>query len=294
MKKYWVCLLVLCGLFTFTTAQAQKQEAEQLTEQTGEADKPGKVFRDCPDCPEMVEIPAGSFDMGSSNLEVGHQNDETPQHRVNVKAFALGKYEVTMGQFAAFIHETGLDDDNDCYASPGKGNWRNPGFPQSDNQPVVCVNWNEAQAYAQWLSKKTGKQYRLPSEAEWEYAARAGTTTARYWGNDIGHGNANCDGCGSQWDDKQTAPAGSFAPNTFGLYDMLGNAGEWVDDSYHESYNGAPADGSTWDGGNSERHVFRGGSWFNLSQATRSASRDRHDTAYRDSSGGFRLARILP
>ena len=293
MKKHWVCVLVLYGLFTFTTAQAQKQEAKQLTEQTGEADKPGQTFRDCPDCPEMVEIPSGSFNMGSSNLEVGHQNDEAPQHRVNVKAFALGKYEVTMGQFAAFIHEAGLDDDNDCYAGHGKGNWRNPGFPQSDNQPVVCVNWNEAQAYAQWLSKKTGKQYRLPSEAEWEYAARAGTTTAHYWGNDIGHGNANCDGCGSRWDDKQTAPAGSFAPNAFGLYDMLGNAWEWVDDSYHESYNGAPANGSAWDD-DSEKRVLRGGSWFNLSQATRSASRDRHDTAYRDSSGGFRLARILP
>lgn len=277
--------------------------------QTGTAAKPVQTFRDCPDCPEMVVIQAGRFMMGSRKMKLVPQDNEdmlgfalklvdqdyeSPLHRVNVKAFAMGKYEVTMGQFAAFINETGYDAGSDCYKGDGKakGNWRDTGFPQEGNQPVVCVNWSDAQAYAKWLSKKTGKQYRLPSEAEWEYAARAGTTTAYYWGDDIGQNNANCHGCGSQWDGKQTAPAGSFAPNAFGLYDMSGNVWELVEDRWHENYNGAPTNGSAWqsDGG-----VIRGGSWVNDPYLVRTAKRwISGGSGPRDYETGFRLARILP
>ena len=175
-----------------------------------------------------------------------------------------------------------------------KGNWRDTGFPQEENQPVVCVDWNDAQAYTKWLSKKTGKHYRLPSEAEWEYAARAGTSTIYYWGKDIGQNNANCADCGSQWDGKQTSPVGSFAPNVFGLYDMSGNVWELVEDNWHDNYNGAPTDGSAWHG-NSEARVLRGGSWVNAPYLVRTAKRIfSGGSGPRDYNTGFRLARMLP
>lgn len=292
--------------------QQQKAEAERQRQQaspTGAAAKSVQTFRDCPECPEMVVIPAGKFMMGSRRMKLDaldsenmlyfalklvDQDYESPLHRVNVKAFAMGKYEVTMGQFAAFINETGYDAGSDCYKGDGKakGNWRDTGFPQKESQPVVCVDSNDFQAYAQWLSKKTGKRYRLPSEAEWEYAARAGSTTAYYWGNDIGQNNANCHGCGSQWDGKQTAPVGSFAPNTFGLYDMSGNVWELVEDRWHENYKGAPTNGSAWQG---DGGVIRGGSWVNDPHLVRTAKREfSGGSGPRDYQTGFRLARMLP
>ncbi|MEE8502787.1 MAG: SUMF1/EgtB/PvdO family nonheme iron enzyme, partial [Kiloniellales bacterium] len=148
------------------------------------------TFKDCDTCPEMVVIPAGSFTMGSPASEKGRYNKEGPQHRVSIpRSFALGKYEVTKAEFAAFVHETGRDAQGCLIRDDGKWkdddskSWRNPGYTQSDSHPVVCVNWDDAKAYARWLSRKTGKEYRLPSESEWEYAARASTTTARYWGD---------------------------------------------------------------------------------------------------------------
>jgi formylglycine-generating enzyme required for sulfatase activity len=160
-------------------------------------------------------------------------------------------------------------------------------------QPVIYVSWDDAQAYVAWLSKMTGKAYRLLTEAEWEYAARAGTTTAYFWGDEIGKNNANCGGCGSQWDGRQTAPAGSFAPNAFGLYDMLGKVFEWVEDCSHDNYNGAPTDGSAWTAGDCKSRVVRGGSWGINPQYLRAAYRDGVTTGARLSSLGFRVGRTL-
>jgi formylglycine-generating enzyme required for sulfatase activity len=155
------------------------------------------------------------------------------------------------------------------------------------------VSWQDAQQYAAWLSKVTGKSYRLLTEAEWEYAARAGTTTPYYWGDVIGTANANCNGCGSEWDNKQPAPVGSFAPNAFGLYDMAGNVSQWVQDCYHVDYNGAPIDGSAWTSGNCKQQVARGGSWVSPPQSLRSASRQWSLSDFRSGSLGFRVGRTL-
>jgi formylglycine-generating enzyme required for sulfatase activity len=162
------------------------------------------------------------------------------------------------------------------------------------------VNWEDAEQYVRWLSKKTGKTYRLPSEAEWEYAARAGTTAPYYWGGSVGRGFANCEACGSQWDDRQTAPVGSFAANPWGLYDMLGNVLQWTQDCYHDSYSGAPTDGGPWTSsqdlvtdrsGNCIQRVSRGGSWFLAPRDLRAANRGWFPAARADLYVGFRLAR---
>ena len=147
------------------------------------------------------------------------------------------------------------------------------------------MSWDDAKAYVAWLSKLTGKSYRLLSEAEYEYATRAGTQTAYPWGNAIGENNANCNGCGSQWDNRQTAPVGSFAPNQFGLYDMVGNVWEWTEDCYHDSYGGAPSDGAAWTSGDCSRRVLRGGAWYNTPDFLRSAHRS-------GSTSGVRLLRL--
>ena len=162
-----------------------------------------------------------------------------------------------------------------------------------DTKPVINVSWDDAQTYVAWLSKMTGRPYRLLTEAEWEYAARAGTTTAYYLGDDIGKGNANCNGCGSQWDGKQTSPVGSFAANQFGLYDMAGNVWQWVQDCYHADYNGAPTDGSAWTSGDCGNRVVRGGSWFDVPLNLRAAVRSRGTTDVRGNGLGFRVGRTL-
>jgi formylglycine-generating enzyme required for sulfatase activity/uncharacterized caspase-like protein len=251
----------------------------------------GEVFRDRlkdgGKGPQMVWIAAGSFQMGSNEGD----SDEKPVHKVSItQPFAMGRYEVTVGEFRQFVNATGYRTDAEkkgsCYSwKQGwkniKGaNWRSPGFSQNDNHPVVCISWNDAMAYAKWLSQQTGKQYSLPSEAQWEYAARAGTETKYWWGNNIGKNRANCDGCGSRWDDKSTAPVGSFASNPFGIYDTVGNVWEWCVDPWHSNYKGAPTDGQVWSGGDESYRVLRGGSWLNSPWLARSADR------YGDSSGG--------
>ena len=158
---------------------------------------------------------------------------------------------------------------------------------------MINVSWHDAVAYVQWLSDKTGESYRLPSEAEWEYAARAGSKKKYSWGNDIGHNRANCDGCGSQWDDKRTAPVGSFSPNAWGLYDMHGNLWEWVQDCWNDTYQGAPADGSAWTRGDCSLRVLRGGSWGGKPGNLRAAYRVRGTTGKRNNNIGFRVARTL-
>ena len=160
-------------------------------------------------------------------------------------------------------------------------------------RPVINVSWDDAQQYAAWFSKMTGQPYRLLTEAEWEYAARAGSTTVYYWGDEIGNGNANCNGCGSQWDNRQTSPVGSFKPNAFGLYDMTGNVWQWVQDCYHDDYKGAPTDGSGWTSGDCSRRVVRGGSWGGNPRGRRSATRDASSSDYRSDNVGFRVGRTL-
>ncbi len=270
-------------------------------------------FRDCPDCPTMVVVPAGRFIMGSPANEHGRFDAEGPPHAVSVHAFALGKYDVTSEEFLAFLRETGYQP-APCdpvlglaWRSPGRGLAYPPGDVQPPRWPAVCLNWFDAEAYLAWLnSKLRGRAgatagdgpYRLPSEAEWEYAARAGTTAARWWGDAIGTGKANCNGCGSAWNGRELAPVGSFAPNPFGLYDMLGNVWQWTSDCWNESYVGAPSDGSAWQTGDCSKRVLRGGSWSNVPEFIRSAARSRADAAGRDANyssyAGFHVARTLP
>jgi formylglycine-generating enzyme required for sulfatase activity len=263
--------------------------------------KPKDTFQECSGCPIMMVVPAGSFTMGSPASEPDRRADEGPQHTVTIAGqFAVGRFTVTVDQFSAFVKETGYNAGSKCWTfADGKWeeradrSWRDPGFPQTGSQPSVCLNWNDASAYVAWLAKKTGKPYRLLSESEYEYATRSGRTTAYPWGNAIGKNNANCDGCGSQWDGKQTAPVGSFAANGFGLYDMVGNVWEWTQDCYHESYSGAPADGSAWINGTCGTSVQRGGSWFNDPRSLRSAGRGGFITLLRLSMFGFRVGRTL-
>ena len=193
--------------------------------------------------PEMVVIPAGSFKMGSYS----HMNTYPP-HELRMASFEMSKYEVTFEDYDAFTDATDRERVNDR----GWGRGR---------RPVINVSWRDVHAYTHWLSDQTGKTYRLPTEAEWEYAARAGTTTKYSWGDNIGYNRANCSVCGSRWDNEMTAPVGSFKANGWGLYDMHGNVDEWVRDCWNEDYEGAPTDGSAWMSGDCTRHVVRSGSW---------------------------------
>jgi formylglycine-generating enzyme required for sulfatase activity len=279
------------------------------------APKAGKTFHDCPGCPEMVVLYSGRLDMGSPKSEKGRADDEGPVHSVNISAFAMGKTEISRGQFAEFVKKSRYNTGDKCWTLDNgkyeerKGNWREPGYPQDDKQPAVCINWNDALAYAKWLSHKTGKKYRLPTEAEWEYAARGNTKTARYWGDNPDEACAYANGAdktaqaqikgATSWSIHKctdgfvyTAPVGRFKPNSFGLYDMLGNVWEWTEDNYHDSYQGAPLDGSAWQG-NGAKRVLRGGSWNNSPSNLRAAIRYASKPDVRFSSFGFRLARSL-
>ena len=274
--------------------------------------KAGDTFKDCDDCPEMVVIPPGSFRMGDLSGDGGE--DEKPVREVRIGySFAAGKYEVTRGEYAAFVNATGRGKGDGCYYYTGskweKGSdksWRNPGFSQTDRDPVTCVNWDDAKAYVSWLSRKTGKTYRLLSEAEWEYVARAGGSSKYSYGNDesalCAHGNGADQRTSFSWkntscDDgygNRTAPVGSFAANSFGLYDMHGNVLEWVEDCWHDSYHGAPSDGSAWvSGGDCSRRVLRGGSWLSKPWLLRSANRYRLGTVVRYDFIGFRVSRTV-
>jgi formylglycine-generating enzyme required for sulfatase activity len=221
----------------------------------------------------------GRFVHDGSTTDQTPPFNEAPLHLVSIAApIAVSKYELTFDEWDTCV------DHGDCpqgvsASSFGRG-----------QQPVINVTWGDAQRYLAWLSKMTGKPYRLLTEAEYEYATRAGTTTAYPWGDDIGKNNANCN---SQWDNKQTAPVGSFAPNAFGLYDMVGNVFEWVEDCYYDSYNEAPADGSAWIGSSCSNRVVRGGSWYNTPEYLRSAFRNGSTAGDRRSVLGFRVARTL-
>ncbi|HYM19252.1 MAG TPA: formylglycine-generating enzyme family protein [Micropepsaceae bacterium] len=277
-------------------------------------DNTDREFKECDLCPLMVGIPAGSFTMGSPVGEPGRFDTEGPTHAVNLRAFALAKYDVTSDEFLAFLKDTGYQP-APCnprlmlgWRSPGKGIAYAPYVGQPPRWPAVCLDWKDANAYIAWLNKKVHAArpalgdapgpYRLPSESEWEYAARAGTETARWWGENIDVNRANCNGCGSAYDYRWLADVDSFAPNWFGLYGMLGNAWQWTQDCWHESYAGAPTDGRAWMTGDCGKHVIRGGSWSNLPIFVRSAARsgsgpDGGEYDY-SSLSGFRIARSLP
>jgi formylglycine-generating enzyme required for sulfatase activity len=245
--------------------------------------KPKDEFKECATCPPMVVVPSGSFTMGSPASEPGRSDDEGPQHRVTIgKGLAVGKFTVTFDEWDACVADGGCN----VYRPEDEGWGRG-------KQPVINVSWDDAKAYIAWLWKTTGKSYRLLSESEWEYAARAGTTMAYYWGAELGKNNASCVDCGSQWDSKGTAPVGSFAANNFGLYDMAGNVWQWVEDCYAESYEGAATDGSARTTGDCFYRVLRGGSRVSLPRSLRAAGRSSLHPVNRDSFIGFRLARTL-
>ena len=227
--------------------------------------------------PQMVVIPSGSFQMGCVS-GIDCEDNEKPVREVKIDSFALSKYEVTFEEYDAFTDATGRERAED----EGWGRGR---------RPVVNVSWHDAIAYTEWLSDQTGKTYRLPSEAEWEYAARAGTETVYSWGDNIDYDRANCDGCVSAWENKQTAPVGSFEANSWGVYDMHGNVWEWVQDCWRPSYRGVPTDGSAGVRGDCNRRVLRGGSWRSGPGSLRSADRDRITSEGRHDFIGFRVAR---
>jgi formylglycine-generating enzyme required for sulfatase activity/dienelactone hydrolase len=277
---------------------------------------PGTVFRDCPDCPEMVVVPAGKFSMGSSSSEkswaASHGEsleavaDESPQHQVSLRSFALGRYDVTRGEYAAFVRETGYPAGDGCGHDGEKWNkqagmsWQNPGFSQTERDPGVCISWPDARAYISWLNGKVRRlasasgdgPYRLPSESEWEYAARGETTTRFWWGDDDGSAAEHAWYKGNSG--GQTHPVGSKPANPFGLYDMVGDVWQWTEDCYADSYANALADGSASEAGNTCMRVDRGGSWFYPAVLLRPAARERNPADYRDIMIGFRLARTLP
>jgi formylglycine-generating enzyme required for sulfatase activity len=302
----WINQSYLGQLLNLYTRERPYKKAEFqphiLSAERERALKPKETFRECKkDCPEMVLIPAGSFIMGSPESETGRLAHEGPQHEVTIaKPFAVSKFEVTWDEWDACASYHGCPQDIPDSAWGHK------------KRPVINVTWEQVQQYVTWLSKMTGKSYRLLTEAEWEYAARAGANTAYSWGDAIGEGNANCSGCGSQWEDVQTAPVGSFAANPFGLQDMHGNVWEWVEDCYQSNYDEAPTDGTARISPDCTNHVVRGGSWVawqvprtgrsarggswvwvQVPQPARSASRENYAKNNLRSFIGFRVARTL-
>ena len=265
--------------------------------ETARSRKPGKSFSDCTECPEMDVVPAGSFLMGSSDGDKAAEQDEKPQHPVSIsRPFAVGRYEVTRAEYASFVKATGRAYGDGCYFWTGSewkkdaaGSWRDPGFKQTNRDPVACVNWHDAKAYVDWLRKETGKSYRLLTEAESEYAARAGTSTRYSFGDEISAKDANF----SRHLD-QTSAVGSYPANPWNLHDMHGNVWEWVEDCWNGSYKGAPSDGGAWLDGDCSRRVLRGGSWSSNPGDLRSAVRGRDGTGVRVNYFGFRVARTLP
>jgi formylglycine-generating enzyme required for sulfatase activity len=267
----------------------------------------------CPFCPELVAVPSGNFTMGAAASE--GNSSERPGHAVAIaRPFALGKFAVTRGEFAAFVNATGHKMEGGCNLYTTKWeiqqdrSWRSPPvFQQEDSHPVVCVSWGDAHAFVAWLSQQTGKPYRLPTEAEWEHAERAGTTTRFHFGSEEAEfcrfGNAadqTAKKSHPSWPVLpcsdgyvHTAPVGSFLPNQFGLYDMIGNARQWVEDCYHESYDSAPSDGSAWTEADCKRHVIRGAAWTTFPEALRSSLRSWGGVNFRCFNAGFRVARTL-
>ena len=247
---------------------------------------PGDVFRDCAHCPRLVVIPAGAFEMGSPATEADRWEDEDPRHRVEISApLAVGVYEVTFSEWRACVWALA------CEREPDDWDWGR------EDRPVISVTWDEAQQYVAWLSRETGQHYRLLSEAEWEYAARAGAETARYWAEteagQCRYANGGDERAPCADGHEQTAPVGSYEPNAFGLHDMLGNVAEWTQDCWHDSYTGAPSDGSAWELPGCPERVLRGGAWVDGPAFLRLAFRTRNSAEVRYPNYGFRVARTM-
>jgi formylglycine-generating enzyme required for sulfatase activity len=275
------------------------------------------AFRDCRRCPEMIALPAGEFMMGSPDSEGGREGQEGPPRRVVLtEPVAIGKFEITVDQFAAFAEETGFEAGDLCHAfvldarpsewPPIRGSFRAPGFRVTGTHPAVCVNWHDAKAYTNWLAGKTGRPYRLPSEAEWEYAARAGTTTAYSFGDDpsrlcefarFADGDSSFpwrSGCHSGTFEPGALRVGMLAPNPWGLFDMHGNAWEWSEDCWTSEPRLLPVDGSAYTRHEDcDRHSMRGGGWGAERRRTRSAQRQPQSATARYYHLGFRVALSL-
>lgn len=292
------------------------------------AEPAGKPFRDCANCPEMMPLKPGSFMMGATiqeearhGLSKGSRGHAQPVHRVTfAKGFAMGRYPVTVAEFRAFVDETGYKTPDACYNQQlndghfiyekARGySWRAPGFEQDDSHPVVCVSSEDADAYAAWLSRKTGKTYALPNEAQFEYALRAGTTTSFFWGEDktkaceysnqpdLDQGAYLKAPSGSDYRFQChdgypfTSPVGTYKPNPWGLYDMQGNIWEYTADCWNETYKGTPANGSTWTTGDCDARPLRGGSFGNASHSAYAAVRFARHVSFTGHAFGFRVAR---
>jgi formylglycine-generating enzyme required for sulfatase activity len=318
-----------CDSKTATAALPSLRTPAPLSQAEECALRAGDIFKECESCPDMMVIPSGSFKMGSSVTESGRYPREGPQHPVTIAApFAIGKFHVTFDQFAAFVAETHYDGGTGCwiYGLGGQlldkadASWRKPGFDQSGSHPVTCLNWNDANAYVGWLAGKAGRGYRLLSEAEWEYAARAGTTTPFFFGtetkdicrfaNGADETAKRANSISPQWPIApcsdgfaNTSPVGSFLPNGFGLSDMSGNVWDWLMDCYHATYGywvktgaartGAPSDGSPWMSASCETRVLRGASWDFAPRYLRVAFRGWDYPGNRYNIYGLRVARTL-
>ena len=297
-------ILILIMTLAFSASAIAQDESEILS---------GDRWRDCEGCPEVIALPGGTFTMGSPASEEGRYEREGPAHEVTIsRPFAIGVYEVTRNEYARFVRATGHSfDEEPCLVNDGgyhwressTQNWRDMAFPQTGRHPAVCVSWNDATAYVSWLSEHTQGTYRLPSAAEWEYAARAGTTTPWYWG--IGY-DVQCQYAngadeeselpwGTECSDgnAKTSLVGSFRPNAFGVHDVLGNAWEWVQDCYRPTYDGAPVDGSAWEADHCSGRVMRGASWASTPKYLRTGHRAGESADFRSDYTGFRVARSL-
>ncbi|WP_085726760.1 formylglycine-generating enzyme family protein [Pseudomonas sp. R37(2017)] len=285
--KRWgaVTLLALLGSIVPSLAQANT------------APLPGKVFKDCRHCPEMVVLPAGTFTMGTPQDEVGREPDEGPMHEVTFdKPFAMSRYQITAGEWNQYMQETGITlPDGDTRPGRACTNGK-PSYPQGPRQPAVCMNFAEVSAYVAWLSLKTGQHYHIVSEAQREYAARAGSTGPFPFPFDPGteysiatHANTYGPTDGYSY----SSPVGSYPPNAFGMYDMHGNVYEWIADCYHPDYAGAPSDGSAWTEPNCDTLRIRGNDWGEAPVFSRSGNRNDIDPQTRGDWIGFRVVRTL-
>ena len=295
-------------------ARRLREKKAEKRERLARRGAQGKKLRDCPECPELVIVPAGEYKMG------GYLAEEGPFHDVTIpKPVAIGVHEVTRGEWASFISDTGYFTDDSCetyengeWKDRSGRDWRSPGHAQTDAHPVVCVSWEDAREYVDWLSGKSGKEYRLLSESEWEYAARGGTSTPHHWPRHWGYSLSDtCEYANvadrSMANERSaqsvhschdgavyTTDVGSYSENGYGLYDTMGNVWEWVEDCWHDDYRGAPNDGSAWSvGDNCDQRVIRGGSWYSAPEYARSSNRVSAGTEYRGDSVGFRVARTL-
>jgi formylglycine-generating enzyme required for sulfatase activity len=311
---------VLPALLSASVAGAQPPSAAEQSDPT----LPPEPCTSLPgQGPEMVLIEGGTFLMGSPEGDDEAADDERPAHQVTVRPFAIARCETTVAEFREFVRDTGyvtvaergtgcfrIDSDTGAFLRRSDANWESPGFRQIDNHPVVCVSRNDAMAYARWLGLRTGTRYRLPTEAEWEYAARAGTRSRRFWGDDADRGCGFANGADlsakARFPDWSTmdchdgfvlpAPAGSYRRNAFGLSDMIGNVWEWVEDCWHDSYKAAPTNGGAWlgeDARDCAGRVVRGGAWNYRPSGLRSANRFRRGAGDTSANVGFRLVRDI-